>query len=266
MNATAQAPTSATKKQSTAQARTGRTTQPITLNDVFADVDTIIIPKTIDDVYSELEKLIKIDISEPENVLKASAIFGRMLLFIFIISTAYLRPPRGTVEAMTRAQEYFNHRKARQNDRIAYAIATRHFSELQSCKSFLRERIESSILLLDAISAAKGNVGDDIFERANKSAFDTACYIGAYNVVMELEAAQLNIPELILAKKDNAVFLAAAYLCNKAAGKERIKIDRLESPLSPNKILEIATSNPSATLMSLILSATIDSSKEAKFV
>lgn len=271
MNATATAPistfTSAKRapkmrvRTSLRTATTNISTEP-TVKEVTAALNFVGGKPTIEDVIARLNVFIRIGEFTQKYADIASIICARMLLFDFIITAADKTPPDGVEAAITRVSKYFRLKNTPEKDLEAFHTALRLFSELQNCRCFVDQRVESTILLLDTITPTR--LENSVLDRINASIFTTTCYINAYNAVMDVEATNLKMPELTLAKKSPDAIIRACVDCNRILMSNKINTDRLLNPISPEEMKNISMSIESnywATLLSVLMSATLNISR-----
>jgi len=214
-------------------------------------------------ILLELKDLTATDISTPENAPQAGAIFARMLLLDFVGCAVGINRPDGTFDATKRACEHFTPETTPGRDTYFWALRT--FSELHNCRESVEQHLDATELLLDAISDAKGNVGDSVFTRANELVFETVCYIKAYNLILEVEATLTKTPELTQAKKRVKDIIDACKKCNKTIGADRINTDKLNdrTPRNAKQSIRHNLDNSAATLLTIMGTAAIDTEDEA---
>jgi hypothetical protein len=207
--------------------------------------------KDFESVAKELNELVELDITAPENVPHVGTLMTRMLFLDFVAQATKINKSNGVINATNRTADYFD-KNPHNKTKNAYLWGIRMYSELHNCLTLVEARAKASDCLLDLSLTRRTDIAEhDSLVFVN----ETIYYIKAYNLLMDIVAKKFKTPELILAKISLEKIIRACVVHNTAFGKATFDVENLieQAPqLAKSEILH-SINHSAATLFSAMV-------------
>ncbi len=179
--------------------------------------------KDFESITKELNELVELNITTPENAPHVGTLMTRMLFLDFVAHATKINKSNGVIDATNRTAEYFN-KNPHNKTKSAYLWGVRMYSELHNCLTLVESRAKASDCLLDLSLTHESDITEHgSFDFVN----ETIYYIKAYNLLMDVVAKKFKTPELILAKISLGKIIRACAMYNTAIGKTSFDVENL---------------------------------------